>query len=152
MSDHHPSLRNPQRPTQRPHQRQRIITDANMFDVDMSLKPEGYSYAWRRVTLCGQDDVRRQVVSETNGWTPVPASRHKELMGSRASDQDPIILGGQMLMEIPTEWEKEMRDIDNFQARYTLEETMQRLNGETKRAGVGKGVRRHAADLGELVD
>jgi hypothetical protein len=143
--------RPPQRHFQRPLQRRKIITDANMFDVDMSQKPEGMSYAWRRVSLAGQEDVRRQVVSETNGWTPVPASRHPELMGTRGGDE-PIILGGQMLMEIPEQWETEMRSIDEFSARYTLEETMQRLNGDNKRRGAGKGVTRHAANVSELIE
>ena len=143
--------RAPLRTAQRLSQRRKIMTDANMFELDLSRKPDGYAYAWRRVSLAGQEDTRRQIVSETNGWEPVPASRHPELMGTRSGDE-PIILGGQMLMEIPQEWEQEMRDIDTFQAKYVLEETMMRMNGEVRRSGVGKGVKRHAANISELVE
>ena len=145
------SQRAPQRAPQRQPMRRRIVTDTNMFDLDLSLKPEGYAYAWRRVSIAGQEDTRRQIVSEANGWTPVPASRHPELTGSRGGDE-PIILGGQMLMEIPKEWEAEMRSIDEFSARYTLEETMQRLNGNERKRGAGKGVTRHTARISELVE
>jgi hypothetical protein len=140
-----------QRPPQRTAQRRKIVTDSNMFDLDLSLKPEGMTYAWRRVTIGGMEDTRRQIVSESNGWTPVPGNRHPELMGSRGTDQ-PIIMGGQMLMEIPEGWETEMRSIDEFTARYTLEETMQRLNGNERKRGTGKGVTRHAARVSELVE
>jgi hypothetical protein len=143
--------RTSQRTSQRAPQRRKILTDSNMFDLDISKKPEGYAYAWRRVSIAGQEDTRRQIVSEANGWTPVPGDRHPELTGSRGTDQ-PIIMGGQMLMEIPEQWEKEMRSIDEFSARYTLEETMQRLNGAERKRGAGRGVTRHAASVQELIE
>ena len=145
------SPRAAQRTPQRAPQRRVIYTGANRYDFDKTRIPEGMAYAWKRVTLAGQEDTEHQVLCELNGWTPVPSNRHPELTGSRATDQ-PIIRGGQMLMEQPAEWEKESRSVDNFTARHAVEEQVQRLGLASKRQGAGKGIKRTMEAVPELVE
>jgi hypothetical protein len=143
--------RPPQRAPQRPRQRRVIYTLGNIFDViDISRKPDDMTYQWKVQTVAGEEATRQKVVAEMNGWTPVPANRHPELTGSAGGD-GPIIMGGQMLMEQPKEWAAESRALDEFAARNTLEENVQRLGIAAKRGG-GKGVKRQMDTVPELVE
>jgi hypothetical protein len=145
------SPRSPQRLAQRPPQRRVIYTGQNRFDFDKGRIPQGMAYAWKRVSIAGQEDTEHTILCEMNGWTPVPGNRHPELTGSRGTEA-PIIRGGQMLMEQPAEWEQESRDIDNFTARNLLEEQVQRINAGGKRSGGKIGVRRNMESVAELVE
>lgn len=142
--------RAPQRAIQRPPMRRYIHTGENRFKFDESKVPPGYVYQWKRVACGGVEDTEHQVITEMNGWERVPASRHPELMGQDKGDQ-PIIRGGLMLMQQPKEWEQESRSIDEFTARHSLEEYIQRIGGNAKRAGA-KGVSRDRAVIPELVE
>lgn len=143
--------RSGQRTSQRAPQRRVIYTGTNRFDFDKSRIPEGMTYAYKRVTCGGMEDTEHQVLCEMNGWTPVPGNRHPELTGSRGSEL-PIIRGGQMLMEQPTEWAEESRNLDNFTARHTLEEQVQRLGLAAKKSGAGRGIKRSMEVVPELVE
>jgi hypothetical protein len=143
--------RAPQRTPQRPPQRRHIYTGENRFNVDRSRIPPESAYAWKRVTIGGMEDTENQVMCEMNGWTPVPASRHPELMGTRVAPDAPIIRGGQMLMEQPKEWEKESRSIDEFAARQTLEEQVQRYGLAAKKSGA-RGISRSRDVIAELIE
>ena len=145
-----PSLARDARHAQRAPQRRVIYSGDNKFKFDDSKRPEGMSYAWKRVTLAGQEDTEHQILCEMNGWTPVPGNRHPELMGPRASDQ-PIIRGGQMLMEQPTEWAEESRMLEDFTAKKTLEEQVQRYGLQGKRSGKAGGVNRSMEVIPELI-
>lgn len=151
MPNDTPSPRAAQRLQQRPPQRRVIYTGANRFEYDKTRVPQGMAYAWKRVTIGGMEDTEHAILCEMNGWTPVPGNRHPELTGSRGTDQ-PIIRGGQMLMEQPAEWEQESRSIDEFTARHAVEEQVQRLGLSSKRQGAGKGVRRSMDAIPELVE
>jgi hypothetical protein len=151
MSD---SVRSPQRGAQRPKQRRVIYTIGNLFDVDLSQKPDDVEYCWKVQTVAGQDANQNKIVAERNGWTPVPASRHPELAGSNPEDPDgPIIIGGQMLMEQPKEWAQEARLLDEFTARNTLEEKVQQLGLSNRRQGLNeRAVGRRLGGVPELIE
>lgn len=139
-----------QRVRQRAPQRRVIYTGENRFDFDKSKIPPGMTYAWKRVSIAGQEDKENQILTEMNGWTPVPGNRHPELAGKTA-DERPIIRGGQMLVEQPKEWEEESRALMNFKAQNTLEEQIQRLGASAKREG-GRGVKRTMEKVTELIE
>ncbi|HWG71255.1 MAG TPA: hypothetical protein VN692_17695 [Steroidobacteraceae bacterium] len=129
------------RAEQRTPQRRMIFTGTNRFDVDMSKKPAGSAYKWLRSTIGGQEDPENLVMAEMNGWTPVPAERHPELAGLSAKKGSAIVRGGLMLVEQPAEYAKEAREMDQFQARHTVESQIQRLGLQARRNGA-KGISR----------
>lgn len=131
----------PHRPPQRPLQRRVIYTGANRFDFDKTKIPPDMEYGWKVQRVGGLEATEQQILTEQNGWEPVPAERHPELAGSRAAPGSPIIRGDQMLMQIPKEWAQEARDLDKFDARNALEEQIARLGMDARREGA-KGIRR----------
>lgn len=139
------------RTPQRAPQRRMIYNGTNQFDFDKKKQPAHMAYKWLRVTLAGQEDQNNRVVAEMNGWNPVPANRHPELAGMRATETDSIVRGGLMLVEQPKEYEQEARELDNFEARNTLEEQIQRLGLQARRNGA-KGIKRNMDVVdGEIV-
>lgn len=73
----------------------------HMFDVDMSTIPPGWRYQWMTYTVLGARDHDAETSLRLRGWTPVPASRHPELVPLGSPPADPVIKKGMMLMEIP---------------------------------------------------
>ncbi len=82
--------------------------------TDLSKKPEDKDYGWKRVSLLGEEDKQNMVIMDHNGWEPVPADRHPELAGRKATAGQQIVLGGLMLCEIDKQdaeyAEQEMKD------------------------------------------
>lgn len=140
------------RAPQRPPQRRVIYNATNKFDFDRSRIPSHMSYVWRRVTLAGQEDKENLVMAEMNGWTPVPANRHPELAGRSAKETEAIIRGGQMLMEQPKEYAVESREMENFEAKNSLEEQIQRLGLQSRRNGARGIARSFDTIAGEIVE
>lgn len=143
-----PTRRLPQR---RP-MRERVYTSENEFDFDKSKIPPGMRYGWKRMTIAGMEDRRNQVLMERNQWAAVPAARHPELMGSRATDDEAIIVGGQMLMELPEEWAKESDDLMKFEAANYLEQKVQSLGLQARQNGVKGGAKRTMDMIGEIIE
>lgn len=129
---------NIQRTPQRGRQRDRIITTGNKFDFDESKIPPGMKYQWIRATIGGQEDPENLIMAEQNGWTPVPAARHRELSGSRAAEDAEIRRGGLILMEQPQEWYEESQELDRFAATHAVESQIARLGLQARRDGVKK--------------
>ena len=143
-----PEVRSPQRLPQR----RVIYTGANRFDFDKSKIPPNKEYVWRTFSVGGQEATEHQIMAEMNGWTPVPAQRHPELSGSRAKENDVIIRGGLMLMEIDKEYAMESRAEEKFNARNTLEEQIERLGLQARQNGVKGGAHRSMDTIsGEIV-
>lgn len=74
--------------------RKRKRTD-DAFKIDRSIIPQGASYEWKRKATKGLPDSTHQVNLRENGWTPVPASRHPELMPTGyqgAVEKDEMVL------------------------------------------------------------
>ena len=140
------------RSAQRAPQRRHIYNPSNEFDFDKSKIPPHMTYVWRRQTIAGMEDKRNMVRAEMNGWTPVPASRHPELMGSRATDSESVVVSGLMLMEQPKEYAEEAREMETFEAKNSLEEQIQRLGLQARRNGA-RGIGRTMEPLkGDIVE
>jgi hypothetical protein len=130
-----------QRSQQRVQQRPLVIrTGSNRFEFDRDMIPGGMCYEWKRKTMFGAEDVENLINLDQNGWVPVPADRHPELMGRRATVGGEIVRGGLILMERPEEISEEARELDTFAARSQVAQQIQRLGLEGKRAA-GKGIK-----------
>ena len=149
--------RGAQRSDQRTPQRIRpnivIATAATRFNVDLSRKPDGMSYAWRALKVMGKEQIEHQIMLEQNGWTPVPPERHPELTGSRfvKSEDNRIIRGDQCLMERPEEITKYAQDLDTFAAKTAVTDQLTRLKLMGHREG-GKGIKRTIGPAPNVVD
>lgn len=117
----------------------RVFNPTNRFDYDESKRPADVVYEWKLVTVGGMETPEEQILAEQNGWKPVPASRHPEMTGARAQKDGAIIRGGQILMELPKQWYDEAREMDQFTARHTVEEQIQRLGIEGRKNGGPRG-------------
>lgn len=136
-----PPPRAAQRSEQRVQQRPLVIrTGSNRFEFDRDVIPDGMTYEWKRKSMFGAEDIENMINLDQNGWSPVPADRHPELMGRRAVVGGEIVRGGLMLMERPEEITEEARELDTFAARNQVAQQVQRLGLEGKRAA-GKGIK-----------
>lgn len=83
--------------------------------VDPNTIPKGMVYAWVRETIVGMDDPTNVTKRQIRGWSPVPSSRHPELVppalpGREHLQQSIIRYGGLILMEKPKHLVEEMRE------------------------------------------
>jgi hypothetical protein len=70
------------------------------FYIAPDMVPDGWTYEWKRKTVYNQEDPAYQIQLARMGWTPVPASRHPEMMPS-GWQAATIERKGQTLMERP---------------------------------------------------
>jgi hypothetical protein len=85
------------------------------FEFDRSIIPDGWDYAWKRLTVYGQEDPAYQVQLSRNGWEPVPAKRHPEMMPHDWKHAT-ITRDGQILMMRPMEITERSRLIEKRNA------------------------------------
>ena len=107
------------------------VNNSDMFWYDESLRPPHMAYQWNVVSVLGNDQlVRRQSVAmKMNGWTPVPASRHPEIMGSNPTEEH-IIIGGQRLDERAIEMSDEAETEDYNAAVAQVKDNFRQLQHE----------------------
>ena len=72
------------------------------FHVDASVVPPGWTYEWKFFSTLNKEDESKAMELRRNGWEPVPASRHPDLMPN-GSQSASIIREGMILMERPKE-------------------------------------------------
>lgn len=72
---------------------------ADRFWVDPAIIPDGWSYEWKRKTIWGKEDPAHEVELSRQGWEPVPASRHPQMMPK--GNWQTIERDGMILMERP---------------------------------------------------
>lgn len=89
----------------------------DIFYFDPENQPDGWSYEWKRKTVYGEENPQYQVQLEQNGWQPVPAARHPEMMPSTGGPYHTIERNGQILMERPRVITDFVRDKDSKRAR-----------------------------------
>jgi hypothetical protein len=97
------------------------------FYVDLSTIPAGWTYEWKTHTVLGKEDPAAQVALARTGWTPVPASRHPEMMPKGYADSV-ILRKGLMLMERPEEITNEAKENDYRRARNQVRVKEQQLS------------------------
>lgn len=97
------------------------------FFIPSDMIPDGWSYEWKRETVMGQEDPAYQVALARQGWEPVPASRHPEMM-PKDWNQEAIKRKGLILCERPQEISHAARMKEQRQARQQLQIKKQQLN------------------------
>lgn len=86
----------------------RALTDDQYEDLDdkffynRSLQPVDMIYEWKRWSVLGKEDRQYMARMRRKGWNVVPSSRHPETAGEGGGEDEPILIEGQILMEIPT--------------------------------------------------
>lgn len=97
------------RPTRNTETREKKARTKNWVPPQQLPDPEpqdGYRFRWVRLSLLGQRDDRNVSVKFREGWVPVKAEEHPEIVtqyGFTANDSGNIESGGLMLCKIPTE-------------------------------------------------
>jgi hypothetical protein len=76
-------------------------SDVNL-DRFYAESPPGWTYEWKTHTVFNKTFPHYTNQLLRSGWSPVPASRHRELLFPEYSDES-IIVDGLMLMERPKE-------------------------------------------------
>lgn len=117
MRDDDPRARASQRAAElRGHLNNELIDNIDDFYVDPDVIPDGWTYQWKRHTVYGAEDPSYQVQLARSGWTPVPVTRHPEMMPHNTSDRV-ITRKGMLLMECPTEIVQDRVDAEKIRAR-----------------------------------
>jgi len=87
--------------------------------------PSGMSYEWKRATVYGKGDPSYDILMREQGWEPVDASRHPELVAD--GHQGAIVRDGLILMERPIELTHEAQMEDRASAREAVSIKKQQL-------------------------
>lgn len=96
-------------------QRKRQNASADPLGFDLGKVPEGLTYEFKRTSIVGQEDTTHQLMLAEQGWLPVDASAHPEMMppGYKGA----IRRGDLVLMERPVELTREAQVEDERRAR-----------------------------------
>lgn len=105
-----------------------VVDGTDEFYIDPSVIPADWSYQWKRHTIYGAEDPAYQVALARAGWTPVPTSRHPDMMPHDGASQI-ITRKGCILMEIPKEIEDERRDAELRKAKLQVRHKEAQLSG-----------------------
>ena len=97
------------------------------FYIPKSVIPEGWSYEWKRKLLVGQEDPAYQVALARQGWEPVPASRHRNMMPE--GHYNTIERKGMILMERPLEITNAHLQLERRKAAAQVRQKEQQLAG-----------------------
>lgn len=85
-----------------------IDNGADEFYIPPEIIPDGWHYEWKTHSILNQEQGTYLMQLAREGWTPVRASKHPEMMHKGAGD-DPIMRKGMILMECPLEIIEERR-------------------------------------------
>lgn len=100
------------------------------FHIDQDSIPADVDYYWIRTSLLGVPDTKRMVEARRGGWTPVPASRHPEMvfgdLFGNASHMDSFINYSGMVL---CERSKEIGRIEEQEIRAENYRTMTSMPG-----------------------
>lgn len=80
---------------------------SDKFYFDETIVPPGWSYEWKTKFVLGQENRPYYLNLLREGWEPVPAKRHPEMMPQ--GDYNTIEREGMILMERPLELTEEAR-------------------------------------------
>jgi len=97
--------------------------------VDQNTIPDGWTYNWKRFSAYEWEDTGNQLRVKREGWTPVPASRHPEMMPHNTDPNSIIMRDGLVLMECPTEIVEERKRIELKAARDQVRFKEQQIAG-----------------------
>lgn len=113
--------------------------EGNVLHIPHEIIPEGMVYQWFVAEVYGAPHIHKEVLkAQRNGWRSVPASRHPG-MWSSGGDDEPIIVNGLHLMELPDAEAYNRARYFYLRARNAVREGNQRLH----QAPAGTGPRTH---------
>ena len=117
-----------------------VDSSTDEFYFDPSSIPDGWSYEWKRHTILNAADPTYEVALRRMGWTPVPASRHPEMMPTTGGG-DTILRKGMILMERPAAVTERVKEIERKRARDQVRAKEEQLSsapsGQFERANKG---------------
>lgn len=114
-----------------------VLTDEQYEDLDdrfyydRSIQPPDMTYEWKRWSVLGKEDRQYMAKMTRKGWTAVPSSRHPETAGEGGGEDEPIIIEGQILMEISNKIYERNRDKILAESVQGQSEHFKRLKLET---------------------
>jgi hypothetical protein len=125
------ALREPEHAPARVRTRKKNIAVEDEFYIPTEEIPDGLDYNWKRFSVNGQEDPYYLARMRSQGWEPVPPSRHPTWVppGYNAPH---IIKGGQILMDRPMELSNEAKAENEQLARRQVREAEQRLGKTPK--------------------
>jgi hypothetical protein len=104
-----------------------FVTDEDFQDrFACPPPPDGWDYQWKRWTVYEKEDPAYQVQLAKQGWTPVPLSRHPQMMPTGWAG-DNIRVEGLLLMERPAIFTEEARAHERRIAREVVRNKEQQL-------------------------
>ena len=110
------------------------------FFVEPGIIPDGWTYEWKTKTVLGAEDPAHQVKLARDGWEPVPASRHPDMMPAGYKGVE-ITRKGMVLMERPMEITEEVRQMELRRARLQVRAKEEQLSaaqpGQFERSNKG---------------
>lgn len=110
------------------------------FFVEPGIIPDGWTYEWKTKTVLGAEDPAHQVKLARDGWEPVPASRHPQMMPAGHKGNE-ITRKGMVLMERPLEITEEVRQLELRRARLQVRAKEEQLSaapaGQFERSNKG---------------
>jgi len=92
--------------------------EESIFYIDPAIIPSGICYQWKTETVMGMQARETLASNLKNGWSPVPAERHPELVPPPLPGYPPDTLvrrGGMILCEMPKDYV--MEDYANNERR-----------------------------------
>jgi hypothetical protein len=96
------------------------------FYVPQSMIPDGWTYEWKRASTINAPDAAYTVELLENGWTNVPAGRHKQFMPPGYTGET-IERDGLVLMERPVYLTDEARAEEAGRTRQQMREKQEAL-------------------------
>jgi len=120
------------------------LSSMDRYYVNPDRIEKGWSYEWKRWSVFNQEDPSYMISLQENGWTPVPAERHPELVPNGVGGDSAIIRDGMILMERPAILTEEAKQEDIDIARGMIREKQRQL-GEAPNGTLPRDVHRDTA-------
>lgn len=105
--------------------------------VDPMRVPKGYVMEWKRQSVLGAQDRRNMVQVARFHWQPVPHKMQPHMLGQFGKDDEPIQIGGQILMMRPAYLSDEARQEHSAETQDVLRSQLQQIQDSKKELGPG---------------
>ena len=111
----------------RAHRNGELDDGTDEFFIEPGVIPDGWTYEWKTFEIYGAEQSSHITKLLRDGWEPVPASRHPEMM-PRGYDGAEIRRKGMVLMERPAEITSEVREAELRRARLQVRAKEEQLS------------------------
>jgi hypothetical protein len=102
--------------------------DVNKYAIPPEVIPEGMEWEYKRYSTLDKVDREHQVMLTRDGaWDPVTNAMWPSRLGEFGQPDEPIVIGGQMLMQRPAIYSEEARREDHARAVGSVRDHMRSL-------------------------